>query len=162
MTRKQLMATALFLFAAVSAAAKPVVVGSVMSSRAAAVRGATLRPGFTIFSGDTIAVGSGGSAWIALPNDGQVRVSADSQVRLAKSADSIELTIIRGHATASGRVSIINQASLAPAGDKLSEVGKNSPGQNPGYDREDCEVGPHHENSRRGIDSESNDRCHDH
>jgi len=152
------MATALFLFAAVSAAAKPVVVGSVISSRASAVRGATLRPGFTIFSGDTIEVGPGGSAWIALPNDGQVRVSADSQVRLAKSTDSIELTIIRGHATASGRVSIVNQAFLAPAG----KIDKNSAGQNPGYDREDCEVGPHHENSRRGIDSESNDRCHDH
>jgi hypothetical protein len=160
--RKQLLALVIVLFAAVSASSKPAVVGSVMSSQAATVRDANLKAGFTIFSGDTIEVGPGGSAWIALPNGGQVQVAADSQVRLTKTADAIELTINRGHATAAGQVSVINHASPDPGKVKGSTVSDDHNKGKGGDDDEDCEVGPHHKNKQHRGASESNDHCHDH
>jgi hypothetical protein len=161
MIRKQLLAVVIVLFAAITASSKPVVVGSVMNCQAATVRGANLKAGFTIFSGDTIEVGPGGSAWIALPNDGQVQVSADSQVRLTKTADAIELTINRGHATAAGQISVINHVSPDPAKDKVF-AGGGDQNSGKGGDDEDCEVSPHHKNKQQKSDSDSNDHCHDH
>lgn len=77
----------------------PNVVGNVSTSKAATVRGTTLRPGSTIFSGDTIEVGPQGGARITLTGGGQVQVAANSQVRLTKLTDRIQLIIDRGTAS---------------------------------------------------------------
>ncbi len=164
MIRKLFLALVIVPFAAVSASSKPAVVGSVMSSQAATVRGANLVAGFTIFSGDTIEVGPGGSAWIALPNGGQVQVSADSQVRLIKTAEAIELTINRGHASAAGQVSVVNHTSPDPGKDKGSTAGDDhNKGKGGDDDDGDCEVSPHHKKHKhhKGY-SDSQDHCHDH
>ena len=77
----------------------PNVVGNISTSKAATVRGTTLRPGSTIFSGDTIGVGPQGGARITLTGGGQVQVAANSQVRLTKLTDRIQLIIDRGTAS---------------------------------------------------------------
>lgn len=165
MTRKQFLAMVGFLLAAVSVSAKQAVVGSVLSSQGATVNGANLKAGSTIFSGDTIQVGPKGSAVIALPNGGQVQVSSDSQVSLSKTADSIELSINKGHATANGQVSVVNHTSPDSSKDKGYSSGddhKKDKGDGDDDDG-DCDVSPHHKKgkSKKG-DDDSHDHCHDH
>jgi hypothetical protein len=77
----------------------PNVVGNISTSKATAVRGTSVTPGSTIFSGDTIEVGPQGSAWIILTGGAQVQVDENSQVRLTKLTDRIQLTIDRGTAS---------------------------------------------------------------
>ncbi len=95
---RQALALLLVLPLAFPAWGDPVVVGNVASSQSATVRGTTLAPGSTIFSGDTVEVGTSGSAWITLTGGAQVKVGENSQVRLAKTTDSIQLIIDRGGA----------------------------------------------------------------
>ncbi len=95
---RQALALLLVLLLAFPAWGDPVVVGNVASSQSATVRGTTLAPGSTIFSGDTVEVGTRGSAWITLTGGAQVKVGENSQVRLAKTTDSIQLIIDRGGA----------------------------------------------------------------
>ena len=167
MIRKHLLAMAVLLFAAVSVSAKQAVVGSVLSSQGATVHGANLKAGSTIFSGDTIEVGPKGSAVIALPNGGQVQVSADSQVSLSKTADSIELSINKGHASANGQVSVVNHTSPDSSKDKGYSSGddhKKDKGDGDDDDDDNCEVSPHHhkkDKGKKGYD-DSHDHCHDH
>ena len=92
------LALLLVLLLAFPAWGDPIVVGNVASSQSATVRGTTLAPGSTIFSGDTVEVGTRGSAWITLTGGAQVKVAENSQVRLAKTTDSIQLIIDRGGA----------------------------------------------------------------
>ncbi len=99
MPRKQALTVVFVLLLALPAWGEPSVVGNVASSQAATVRGTDLTPGHTIFSDDTIVVGIHGSAWIALTGGAQVQLAEQSQVRLTKSADKVELTIDRGLAS---------------------------------------------------------------
>jgi hypothetical protein len=96
---KQLLAVVLVLLLAFPAWPNPIVVGSVSRSRAATVRDTKLTPGHTIFSDDTIVVGTHGSAWIALTGGAQVQLGENSQARLTKTTDKIQLTIDRGFAS---------------------------------------------------------------
>jgi hypothetical protein len=99
MLTKQALAVILVPLLALPAWANPIVVGSVSRSKVATVRGTELTPGHTIFSDDTIVVGKHGSAWIALTDGAQVQLAEQSQVRLTKSADKVQLTIDRSLAS---------------------------------------------------------------
>lgn len=72
------------------------IVGSVASSQSATVRGAELTPGSTVFSGDTINVGTRGGARIALPGGAQVQMGENSQISLNRADGRIQLAIARG------------------------------------------------------------------
>lgn len=179
MFRKQFLAFVIVLTAAIPAFSKPAVIGSVLSSQGATVRGTSLKAGLTIFSGDTIEVGPGGSALISLPNGGQVQVASDSQVSLIKNADAVEMTINRGQATAAGKVTVINHAPPVPAKDNSYNGGDNNKGKGDhNGDDDDCDVSPHHKKHKgdkgysdshdkdskdKGYsDSHDHDHCHDH
>lgn len=77
----------------------PNVVGNISTSKATAVRGATLTPGSTIYSDDPIEVGPQGSAWITLTGGAQVQVEENSLVRLTKLTDRTQLIVDRGTAS---------------------------------------------------------------
>ncbi len=76
----------------------PNVVRNVSTSKTATVRGTSLTPGSTIFSGDTIEVGPQGGARITLRGGAQVQVAENSLVRLTKLTDRIQLIVDRGTA----------------------------------------------------------------
>ncbi len=115
MLTKQALAVILLLLLAVPAWANPIVVGSVSRSQAATVRGTDLTPGHTIFSDDIIVVGTHGSAWIALTGGAQVQLGENSQVRLSKTTDNVQLTIDRGLASFRTAEKSGLEASLADA-----------------------------------------------
>jgi hypothetical protein len=96
MFARQALALLLVLTLAFPAWAVPIVVGNVASSESATVRGTALAPGSTVFSGDTIEVGPKGIARLALTDGAQVQIAGDSQVRLTKTSDTIQLTVDRG------------------------------------------------------------------
>ncbi len=96
MCARQLLAWLLALTLASPAGAASTVVGNVASSESATVRGTALTPGSTVFSGDTIEVGPKGIARVALTDGAQVQMAGNSQVRLTKSSETIQLTIDRG------------------------------------------------------------------
>lgn len=77
----------------------PHVVGNISTSKATAVRGASLTPGSTIYSDDPIEVGPQGSAWITLTGGAQVQVEENSLVRLTKLTDRTQLIVDRGTAS---------------------------------------------------------------
>ncbi len=99
MFARQALALLLGLLLAFPVWGDPNIVGSVASSHSAMVRGTNLTPGSTIFSGDTIEVAARGSAWITLSGGAQVQVAENSQVRLTKETESIQLTVDRGGAS---------------------------------------------------------------
>ncbi len=120
MVRRQALAVILVLLIAFPAWGDLSVVGNVAGSQSATVRGASLTPGSTIFSGDTIEVGPHGSARIALTDGAQVQLAEQSQVRLAKSADKVQLTIDRGLASfrtaeKSGLEALLGDATIRSA-----------------------------------------------
>jgi hypothetical protein len=115
MYTKRAVIVALALLLSVVTRAKPVPLGTVTSCHEAAIRGTNLVPGSTIFSGDTIAVGAQGNAWIAVLGGGQVQVSGNSTVRLNKSSDSIQLTVDRGQAQTNGSAIVVHRVSEADA-----------------------------------------------
>jgi hypothetical protein len=86
----------IFLLLAVSVGARPTPIGTVTSCTAATIHGTTLIPGATIFSGDAIDLGSGGSAWIAAPGGAQVQVFENSAVTFTSDENSIEVIVTRG------------------------------------------------------------------
>ena len=96
MSKRSAACLCIFLLLAVSVRAKPVPIGTVSSCKAASVHGTSLVPGSTIFSGDAIDVGPGGSAWIAVPGGDQVRVFENSAVIFTSNEKSIEVTVTRG------------------------------------------------------------------
>jgi len=96
MFARQALVFLLVLTLAFPAWAAPTVVGNVASSESATVRGTALTPGSTVFSGDTIDVGPKGIARLALTDGAQVQMAGNSQVRLTKTSDTIQLTIDRG------------------------------------------------------------------
>src|SRR5574337_159087 len=93
--RKPLAAT-LVLLLAFPAWGEPSVVGNIASSQAATVRGTSVTPGSTIFSGDIIEVGARGSARLALVGEAQLQVAQNSQVRLTKTSEVIQVAVERG------------------------------------------------------------------
>src|SRR5947209_8525540 len=109
-TNKAIVIALVLLFSAI-ARAKSIPIGIVSSCKAAAIRGANLVPGATIFSGDTIDVGAQGNVWIAVQGGGQVQVFENSTVLLTKSLDSIRVTVDRGQAKTSSKGVVINRAS---------------------------------------------------
>jgi len=86
----------IFLLLAVSVGAKPTPIGTVSSCTAATIHGTSLVPGSTIYSGDAIDVGPGGSAWIAVPGGAQVQVFENSVVSFTSNEKSIEVTVTHG------------------------------------------------------------------
>lgn len=96
MVRRQALAALLTALLAFPAWSHPGIVGTAAASTAAMVRGNSLVAGSTIFSGDTIEVGAGGSAWIALEGGGHLRLAPASQVRLLKTQDQVEFELMRG------------------------------------------------------------------
>ena len=99
MFSRQLLAVLLVLMLAFPAWASPNIAGNVSSSESATVRGTNLTPGSTILSGDAIDVGARGSAQIMLVGGAQLRMHEDSQVRLTRTADIIQLSVQRGVAS---------------------------------------------------------------
>jgi hypothetical protein len=77
----------------------PSAVGSFTGGQSASIRGVSLSPGATVFSGDAIEVGTGGSARIALAGGSQVQVGQESQIRLEKTSNRVQLFIDRGIAS---------------------------------------------------------------
>lgn len=117
---RQALALLLVLMLTFPAWASPTVVGNVASSDSATVRGAGLTPGSTVFSGDTIAVGPKGTARIALTGRAQVEMGGNSQVRLTRTSDTVQVTIDRGLAAfltteKSGVEAILGDATIRPA-----------------------------------------------
>ena|ERR1700687_4697535 len=99
----------LLLFSDVKANSLPV--GTISSCTGAAIHGANLVPGTTIFSGDKIDVGAQGNVYIAVRGGGQVEVFENSTVLLTKSSDSIRLRIDRGQAKSNTKGVVINSVS---------------------------------------------------
>ena len=77
----------------------PSAVGSFTGGQSASIRGVSLSPGATVFSGDAIEVATGGSARIALDGGSQVQVGQESQIRLEKTSNRVQLFIDRGIAS---------------------------------------------------------------
>jgi hypothetical protein len=75
------------------------VVGVALSSPGAAVRGASLAVGSTLFSGDDISVASPGDAKIALSGGGQVEVLGGSAAVLSRAQSVVQLVVERGGAS---------------------------------------------------------------
>lgn len=151
-SRQAVAAIAAILSLAIAAAANPKIVGSVLRSQAATVRGISLRAGSTIFSGDTIQVGPHGSARIALPDGAEVQVFENSEVRLTKTSVSIQLTIDRGQAWAGGEMDVLNQVLPNPGGN--GALVQNAKPDNDDKD-DDCDVSPFRRHHRHHRD------CHD-
>ena len=99
MFSRQLLAVLLALVLAFPAWASPNIVGNVSSSESATVRGTNLTPGSTILSGDAIDVGARGSAQILLVGGAQLRMLEDSQVRVTRTTDVIQVSVQRGVAS---------------------------------------------------------------
>lgn len=59
-------------------------IGTVENSRSATIRGVTLAPGTTLFSGDKISVGPQGNAWVSLPGGANILVGQNSRVQILK------------------------------------------------------------------------------
>jgi hypothetical protein len=117
---RQVLALFLAFTLAFPAWATPTVIGNVSNSESATVRGTSLTPGSTVFSGDTIEVGPKGVARIALHGGAQVQVGANSQIRLTKTPDTVQVTIDRGLAAflstdKSGVEAILGDATIRPA-----------------------------------------------
>jgi hypothetical protein len=96
---RQVLAALLALLVTFPAWGESNVVGNIVSSQSATVRGTSLTPGSTIFAGDSIHVGPQGSAWITLAGGGQVRVGENSLVSLDKMPEKIQMTVHRGIAS---------------------------------------------------------------
>lgn len=76
-------------------------IGTISQSDATNIGGADALPGTTVFSGDVIAVGPRGSAWILMNGGRNLRLSSDSTVRVygqAGGANRVEMEIFRGAA----------------------------------------------------------------
>ncbi len=127
MFSRQLLAFLLVLMLAFPAWTSPNIVGNVSSSESATVRGTNLTPGSTILSGDAIDVGARGSAQILLVGGAQLRMLEDSQVRVTRTTDVIQVSVQRGVASFRTAENSSVEALLADAtirsADRLPAVG---------------------------------------
>jgi hypothetical protein len=98
MLARQALAATLIATLACPAWAYPGIVGTAVFSQSATVRGNTLPAGSTVFSGDTIEVGSSGNLAVAVSGGTQVRVGPQSQVRFTRASDRALFEIGRGSA----------------------------------------------------------------
>lgn len=99
MIPRQGLAFLLTVLLAVPAWAAPGQLGTIAGSQAAFIRGTDAIAGSTVFSGDTISVGRGGSAWVTLPGGAQVRLGENSEAELARTDRAVQLDLRRGRAT---------------------------------------------------------------
>jgi hypothetical protein len=97
---RQLTAAFLIAFMASPAWTQPQVAGQVagtiLASQSATTHETPLRPGSTVFSGQSVAVGQPGRAQIALPGGGRIEILADSTVLLARNSTGVDFTLQRG------------------------------------------------------------------
>jgi hypothetical protein len=96
MVARRLLACLIVVLLACPAFSSPGVVGTAANSQGARVRGVELVPGTTIFSGDTIDVGEQGRARITLAGGGMMRLDANTQIRLTRTAEKIEFELTMG------------------------------------------------------------------
>ncbi len=99
MVARQAVAVTLALLIPFPGWAAPDLVGTVASSQSAYARGLDLLPGSTVFSGDTVAVGTHGSASITLAGGSQVQLGGNSQARLLRTPKTVQLALSQGQAT---------------------------------------------------------------
>ena len=115
MVARQLLASILIAILAIPASPTSSIVGTTAASQSATVRGSALIPGSTIFSGDTIQVGTNGTVSIAVTGGAQVRVGPGSQVRLSREKEKTRLEIGRGSASFRVTPDVPFEARLADA-----------------------------------------------
>lgn len=72
--------------------------GIFSGGRFATVRNAALLPGMTVFSGDVVAVGPKGGAWLAFGRGAQLQLGAESEARMHKSGEQVQVEIVSGRA----------------------------------------------------------------
>lgn len=147
-TSKATLVTLILLLSTI-VKAKSVPIGTVSSCKAAAIQGANLVPGATVFSGDTIDVGPQGNVWIAVQGGGQVQVLANSTVLLTKSPDWIEVTVDRGLAQTTSKGIVIKG--------NFAQVGQSQTGAKVDPGKLSVRTPPAHSESRRG-DRQHEDR----
>jgi len=98
MVVRRIVACLLVVLIACPVFSSPSVVGTTATSQGARVRGVDLVPGGSIFSGDTIDVGDQGRARINLADGGMMRLDANTQIRLTRTAEKIEFELTKGRA----------------------------------------------------------------
>jgi ferric-dicitrate binding protein FerR (iron transport regulator) len=75
---------------------RPQAIGNVTLAQSASVGSTGAAAGTTLFSGDTVEVGAGGNALLMLAGGMPVRVTQKSRARLARTAEAIEVELLRG------------------------------------------------------------------
>lgn len=73
-----------------------IAVGVFVGGRAVLVNNGGLAPGTTLFSGDTIAVAAKGGAWLSLERGGQLRLGEQSEARLHRSDERVQVEVLSG------------------------------------------------------------------
>ena len=96
MRPRQAIAATFILLLAFPLWGRPKPIGHVASCHAATVRGASLTPGSTVFSGDSIEVADQGEASVALAGGSQVHLGENSRVCFTKTAEAVRVTVERG------------------------------------------------------------------
>jgi hypothetical protein len=116
MIARQLLASVLAaLLAAPAWAATNPVVGTAGPSQAASVRGASLLPGTTLFSGDTVNVGARGGAALTFGLGSMVRLSEETTLRLHKDDNRVAFELVRGRVAFRSSEQLPVEAHLADA-----------------------------------------------
>ena len=98
MVNRQILACILVFLLACPAFSNPNFIGRAVSSKDARVRGAELSAGTPIVSGDRVDVGENGRARINLADGGMMRLDANTQIRLTRTAEKIEFELTKGRA----------------------------------------------------------------
>ena len=75
------------------------IVGVAVQTQSATVHQTALANGSTVFSGDAITAAANGRAQVSIAGGGRVDVLSNSTVRVARSAEGVELTLERGSAS---------------------------------------------------------------
>jgi FecR protein len=73
--------------------------GTISNSQATTVGGASVPPGGSIFDGDTVVVGPGGTAWLSLVCGAQAHIDQNSQVHLTRVNNTVQLQVLTGGVT---------------------------------------------------------------
>jgi hypothetical protein len=116
MIARQLLSSVLVcLLAAPAWCATNPVVGTAGPSQAASVRGAGMLPGTTLFSGDTVDVGSRGDAALSFGRGSMVRLSEETTLRLEKGDNRVAFELLRGRVAFRSSEQLPVEAHLADA-----------------------------------------------
>lgn len=75
------------------------IVGTIVGGQAATLRSEATATGSTVFSGDSVFVGNGGRAQIAVNGGGQIVLLSDSTARLMRTDATVDLRLERGTAS---------------------------------------------------------------